>query len=137
VIQPQGVGVAMVVNVFGLRSLVPATLLGLALAGCGGSAGSGSPAPSSAGAPVAAATIKVVPDPAAIGAFTPPSVTVKAGEAVEWDFQDLNPHTASSATFSSQPLTRGKKYSHTFATAGIYAFHCAIHPEMTGTITVN
>jgi plastocyanin len=28
-------------------------------------------------------------------------------------------------------------YSHTFAAAGTYPYHCSIHPAMTGLVTVN
>ena len=86
----------------------------------------------------AAATIVVVPDPTTIGTFMPPAVTVKAGDTVAWAFQDNNPHTASSdmAVFSSLPSTKGKTYSYRFTRPGTYRYHCSIHPEMMGTITV-
>ena len=95
-------------------------------------------APGPASAPVsrAAVTVKVIPDPATIGSFVAPDVTIKAGETVRWDFQDLNPHTVSSAGFSSEPLTKGKSYSHTFTKPGTDMYHCAIHPEMLGSVTV-
>ena len=117
-----------------VKVLIPGITIALALAGCGGSGASSSASPAAA---AAAATVKIIPDPATIGAFTPPDVTVKAGETVKWEFQDLNPHTVSSATFSSQPMDKGKTYTHTFAKAGTYMYHCAIHPEMMGTVTVS
>ena len=117
-----------------LKILVPGITLALALAGCGGSGSAGSNTPTQA---AAAATVRIIPDPATIGAFTPPAVSVKAGETVKWQFEDLNPHTVSSATFSSQPMAKGKEYTHTFAKAGTYEYHCAIHPEMLGTVTVS
>jgi len=116
-------------------------LLLLVVAGCGGTSGgstsaAGSPSPA---AVAAAATIMVVPDPTTIGTFMPPAVSVKAGDTVEWAFQDGNPHTASSdmGVFSSLPLTRGKKYAYKFTKAGTYKYHCSIHPEMMGTVTVS
>lgn len=117
-----------------VKVLAPGITLALALAGCGGSGATGSSSPA---APAPAVTVKVVPDPATIGTFVAPAVTIKAGETVKWDFEDLNPHTVSSATFSSEPMDKGKSYSHTFAKAGTYMYHCAIHPEMMGTVTVN
>ncbi|HTZ41834.1 MAG TPA: plastocyanin/azurin family copper-binding protein [Candidatus Omnitrophota bacterium] len=30
----------------------------------------------------------------------------------------------------------GGTYSHTFAAAGTYSYHCSIHPSMKGTIIV-
>jgi plastocyanin len=119
--------------------LLAGTLLVMAVTGCGSSGGGGSSASASPAAVAAAATITVVPDPATIGTFMPPAVSVKAGDTVTWRFQDLNPHTASSDTgvFSSLPSTRGKTYSYKFATPGTYKYHCAIHPEMMGTVTVS
>jgi plastocyanin len=36
----------------------------------------------------------------------------------------------------SPPLTSGATYSVTFTAAGTYTYHCAIHPNMVGTIVV-
>ncbi|MFN2463680.1 MAG: plastocyanin/azurin family copper-binding protein [Candidatus Dormibacteria bacterium] len=118
------------------RALVPSLGLVAILAGCGQGT-SGTAAGSSPAAPAPAVTVKIVPDPATIGTFVAPSVTIKTGETVRWQFEDLNPHTVSSATFSSQPMDKGKSYSHTFTKAGTYMYHCAIHPEMMGSVTVN
>ena len=118
-----------------------AALLLLVVAGCG-SAPAGSTSASGSASPAAAAaaaTIMVVPDPTTIGTFMPPAVSVKAGDTVAWAFQDSNPHTASSdmGVFSSLPSTKGKKYSYKFTKPGTYKYHCSIHPEMMGTITVS
>lgn len=117
-----------------------------ALGACGSKAASTGPsqppgAPSAATAASAAgATVAVVPDASTIGAFSPPSVTVKAGQAVEWDFQDANPHTvtADDNSFTSPHAGNisGEKFSHTFAQAGTYKYHCFIHPQMLGTVVV-
>lgn len=104
------------------------------VAACGQAA---APGPASTPVSQAAVTVKVIPDPATIGTFVAPAVTIKAGETVRWEFQDLNPHTVSSAGFSSEPLTKGKSYSHTFTKPGTYMYHCAIHPEMLGSVTVS
>jgi plastocyanin len=103
-----------------------------------------SAAPSAAVSPVAgpvAATVQVVSDPNTVGAFKPAGVSVKVGQAVEWDFADQNaPHTATSddgTTFDSSSKSAGEKYTFTFAKAGKYAYHCTIHPQMTATITVS
>jgi plastocyanin len=37
---------------------------------------------------------------------------------------------------SSQPLATGQSYSFTFNTAGTFAYHCSIHPSMTGMVIV-
>ena len=31
----------------------------------------------------------------------------------------------------------GETFTFTFTTAGVYPYHCTIHPTMVGTITVN
>jgi plastocyanin len=33
-------------------------------------------------------------------------------------------------------LAPGGSYTYVFTSAGIYAYHCAIHNSMTGTVTV-
>ena len=110
----------------------------LAIAGCGSTAASTQAAPQ----PKPSATVTVVSDPATIGAYTSATVNVKVGDTVEWVFKDLNPHTASAdagspQAFSSNVLAGGKTYRHTFAVAGTYNYHCAIHPEMHGSVVVS
>ncbi len=39
--------------------------------------------------------------------------------------------------FDSGSLAPGALFQHTFAVAGTYHYHCAIHPTMTGIIVVN
>jgi plastocyanin len=112
------------------------------LTGCASrtTAGGSPAAVTSAPPPPPVATVSVVPDPATIGTFRPPSITIAAGQSVTWMFQDVNPHTvtADDASFSSAQtgLANGQRYSHTFTQPGTYAYHCFIHPQMHGTVTV-
>lgn len=71
-------------------------------------------------------------------AFSPSSLNVKAGTTVVWTNNDSMAHTvtADDKSFSSGNLSKGQTYSYTFTTAGTYAYHCALHPGMTGTIVV-
>lgn len=72
-------------------------------------------------------------------AFVPASVTVSVGDTVTWTNSDTAPHTATSDTagvFGSPTLNQGGTFSHTFTTAGTFAYHCNIHPSMTGTVVV-
>jgi YVTN family beta-propeller protein len=71
-------------------------------------------------------------------AFSPLAVTVKAGETITWTNQDSITHTVTSndAKWDSGNLDPGKSFQFTFAQPGTYAYHCSIHPFMTGTITV-
>jgi plastocyanin len=70
--------------------------------------------------------------------FTPMTLTVAVGTTVTWKFDDSTQHTvtADDNSFASSPMANGQTFTHTFTTAGTVAYHCSIHPEMTGTITV-
>jgi plastocyanin len=35
----------------------------------------------------------------------------------------------------SKTLQKGGSFSYTFATGGAYSYYCAVHPNMTGTVT--
>jgi len=71
-------------------------------------------------------------------AFMPANLTVAVGDTVTWTNNDDAPHTAtaSNGAFDSGTLDNGGTFSFTFTTAGTYAYICEIHPQMTGTITV-
>jgi plastocyanin len=47
-----------------------------------------------------------------------------------------NPLPPTGAAFDSGNLAPSATYQHTFATAGTFAYHCAIHTTMTGSVTV-
>ena len=72
-------------------------------------------------------------------AFSPASITVPVGTAVTWTNKDSAPHTIASddgSTFDSGNLANGATYSFTFTKAGTFAYHCAIHGSMNGTVIV-
>ena len=70
--------------------------------------------------------------------FSPVSLTVKVGTAVTWTNTGSTDHTvtADDGTFDAGHIAPGKKFPHTFATAGTFKFHCAIHSSMVGSVTV-
>ena len=70
--------------------------------------------------------------------FQPAALTVSVGTTVTWTNNDSASHTvtADDGSFKSGTLGKGETFSQTFATAGTFAYHCAIHSSMTGTITV-
>jgi len=72
--------------------------------------------------------------------FDPPVLTVPAGTTVTWINRDDVPHTATAKDrppeFDSKALDTDDKFSHTFKTAGTYAYFCAVHPHMTGKVIV-
>jgi plastocyanin len=71
-------------------------------------------------------------------AFSPSSLTIKVGTSVTFTNRDAATHTftANGGAFNSGDVGTNQSYAFTFATAGSYAYHCQIHPYMTGTITV-
>jgi plastocyanin len=84
-------------------------------------------------------TVKLVSDPTTVGAFDPKTVTVKVGQTLEWDFQDpTNQHTvtADDGSFDSGTCGQGAKFFVTFNKAGSIPYHCTLHSQMVGTITV-
>src|SRR5829696_9743434 len=74
-------------------------------------------------------------------AFNPPNMTVAPGTTLTWVNNDQVPHTATATNpagvFDSGTLQPGQSYSFTFNKPGTYAYHCAIHPYMTGAVTVS
>jgi plastocyanin len=118
----------------------------LALAACGGgssTAGGGGGTCSPTGGSTSgsgAATVKIVSDPNTVGKFDPATVTVTAGQTVEWDFADTSgtPHTvtANDGSFESCSQTSGK-FVVTFSKAGDVQYHCTLHAQMLGTVKVS
>lgn len=117
--------------------LVASGLAALTLAACAGPgpAAGGAAAQSAAGPPVET-TIKLF-------AFQPAALNVPAGTSVTWSNQDDIPHSvthgapgAPGGAFDSGLFDVGAQYSHTFATAGEYAYFCTRHPHMRGVVQV-
>lgn len=71
-------------------------------------------------------------------AFAPGSVTIEAGTTVTWVNSDSVPHTATGdgGSFDTGNIVAGGSASITFDTPGTYSYFCAIHPDMTASITV-
>lgn len=71
-------------------------------------------------------------------AFGPAAIEIDAGTTVVWENYDSAAHTvtADDGSFDSGEVTQGQTFSQTFDTPGTFTYHCAIHPNMTGTITV-
>ncbi|MFC9439486.1 cupredoxin family copper-binding protein [Nocardia sp. NPDC057030] len=71
-------------------------------------------------------------------AFTPATLTVKAGTTVTWVNHDEEPHTvaATDGGFHSPGMGAGATYSFTFSKAGTFAYICSIHPFMKATVVV-
>jgi plastocyanin len=65
-------------------------------------------------------------------------ITVPVGTTVVVRNDDSAPHTwtADDGAFDSGNIDGGGTFEFTFTEAGTFAFHCNVHPSMTGTITV-
>jgi plastocyanin len=71
--------------------------------------------------------------------FSPPTLDVGAGVGVTWTNKGNSGHTvtADDGSFTSSTIQPGASFTQAFTQPGTYAYHCAIHPSMTGTITVS
>ena len=121
---------------------VAAAVAVLILAACGSSASTASSgssttpsSTSTAGGSAAAVTIQNF-------AFTPQTLTVKAGTTVPWTNRDSAPHTVTSAdgistsanttSLFNGSVNSGAKFSYTFTKAGTYYYVCSIHKSQAG-----
>ena len=72
--------------------------------------------------------------------FSPATITVSVGASVTWINQDGDVHSIAAdgtpPAFKSAGLDTGDKFFFTFAKPGTYAYHCSLHPHMTGKIIV-
>jgi plastocyanin len=70
-------------------------------------------------------------------AFTPPQVTVLAGDTVGWRNSAIfNLHTVTGAGFDSGPIVPGGGFFHDFTDPGPHLYACTIHSSMTGEVDV-
>lgn len=73
--------------------------------------------------------------------FAPTPLTVPVGTTVVWTNQDTAGHTTTSDTGlwdsgTAAPLKKGDTFKFTFDHVGTFPYHCMIHPNMLGVITV-
>lgn len=69
-------------------------------------------------------------------AFSPQTVEIRVGERVTWTNRDGAEHNATNGSFDTGLLAQGESASIRFTAPGSYAFFCAPHPSMTGTVVV-
>lgn len=88
----------------------------------------------------AAGTALAADRPVAISgfSFSPGSVTVAVGDTVTWTNSDAQAHTATAddSSWDTGTISNNASRTITFSTAGTFAYHCDIHPNMTGTVVV-
>lgn len=71
--------------------------------------------------------------------YSPASVTISVGDTVTWTNSDAQAHTATAddSTWNTGTISgSGGTGAVTFSTAGSFPYHCSIHSQMTGTVTV-
>jgi plastocyanin len=115
----------------------------VALAGC--SSGNTAAPVASAAAPSAASAAASAPAAGAAAvaikdfAFTPQTIQAKVGETITWTNGDSTAHTVTldDKSVDSGNVGPSATYSHAFTQAGSFAYHCVIHTQMTGTITIS
>jgi plastocyanin len=69
--------------------------------------------------------------------FAPAALTVKRGDTVVWENQDMVPHTATArGTFDSGPIAAGKSWRYVATKPGHFEVVCTLHPTMKSTLVV-
>jgi len=128
----------------------------LILAACSSGAATSAPSAEAPAAPSAAASAEAsapaagaaCSESAAAGevsvavkdfAFNPADITAKVGQTITFTNGDSAPHTATldDGSCTTPNIASGSSDGLTFTAAGTYPFHCKVHPNMKGTITVS
>jgi plastocyanin len=88
--------------------------------------------------PCAPARADTLPVAVLFQAFSPTQIDALPGDTVLWSNGSERTHTvtANDGSFDSGDLAGGSAFSITTGAPGAYAFHCRIHPDMTGEIDV-
>jgi plastocyanin len=110
--------------------------LAIALLGAQGASPLPSASPSASPAPTATAAPLIVH--IKNFSYVPRTLTIQAGQTVEWVNDDAQPHsaTADDGSWDSGELDQGQSWSSQFANPGTYRYHCDEHEFMKGTIVV-
>ena len=89
------------------------------------------PSPTSAATPVEHVSIQMF-------AFTPAGVWAPLGSTVVWTNRDSVAHTSTSdqGFWGSSDIAPNASWSRRFNQAGTFAYHCAIHTDMRGRVSV-
>ena len=121
-----------------MRRFAPVACVVLAIALLGAQGASPLPSASPAASPAATAA----PTPVVVHiknfSYVPRTLTIQAGQTVEWINDDAQPHsaTADDGSWNSGDLDQGQSWSSQFVNPGTYRYHCDEHAFMKGTIVV-
>jgi plastocyanin len=86
--------------------------------------------------PTSGPIVTITTDSNGVFLFSPKTLTVTLGTTVVWKNQTPVLHNVISNLFGGGSVSPGGSISIKFNTAGTFAYHCSIHPFMTGTIIV-
>jgi plastocyanin len=121
--------------------LVFVSALALLASACGAGYSAPSPVPTPSPTPSGSTAITIPVGASTLGnrAFNPANLDVSVGTTVTWTNTDSTAHTTTSdgTGWNSGTLQPRAQFSTTFADAGTFHYHCAIHPDMVGTVVVH
>ena len=133
-----------------LGTLIAGLALVLAACSSSGSSPAASPAAASAAAAsaatsAAAGSCSETKDAGAVAvsikdfAFDPATITAKVGQVVAFSNTGAEPHNATldAGGCATATLQTNQGDGLVFTAAGTYPFHCTVHTQMKGTITVS
>ena len=125
-----------------LAVLVAAALPFVSCGGGGGGGGVTNPPPPSGGGGTGGGTPDVIVTIVAENgsmSFSPNPVNVTVGQRVAWRNSAGQTHTATqnNGSFDTGNINSGNQSNAiAMGTSGTFAYHCAIHPSMVGTVNV-
>src|SRR5262249_4246207 len=109
----------------------------LLLVGCGQSS---SPTYSSPAPTAGSSSVSIVSGSRTLttNAYAPNPITISSGMTVTWKNNDSIAHTSTSnsGAWDSGSMAPGATFSRTFPSPGTFQYHCSIHANMVGTVTV-
>lgn len=119
-----------------MRIRVALALIAVAalLAGCGGGSSDDGTSTAKSGSDGGAKSVTI-----SDYTYEPAELTVPVGTKVSFTNEDSTPHTATSkmsGAFESGSIDTDQTRAITLEDAGTFAYYCAFHPFMKGTITV-
>ena len=125
---------------------VLAVALGGAVAACGGATSGVTPTGGGGCGPGTAGVNQGTPASTVAASdqltFTPQNITVSVGQVLQWHNTGSIMHTvtfnsANASCLTDPSLNGSSSWDVKFTQPGTYAYHCSIHEQMTGTVTVH
>ena len=108
----------------------------VALVACGGGGGGTGPTDGGGGGGTLIHAARVTATSAL--AFSPPTVSIPASDTIYFTFQGVQHNVVfdTQGSPANVPNSQSTTVKRQFPTAGTFNYHCSIHPQMTGTVTV-